>query len=189
MLNGIAPILIFRFKTVSIPFTDFSFGQSKVPVVAKNDITIPLIPIPIYLDERLTGIYIESESKNIDIQTNVDGLPDKTGTQVTQKPLNSVVTINALANKDSIGLNILLAMNDLIFQKVRSQEYAVDYINGAMTLFGGLLEGFTVSQDSNTTLYNISLHLSNAPSGSTVEKKEVSQAVEIKKSTGAVPLG
>ena len=186
MLNGIAPVLIFRFKKIVIPFTYFEFNQDIIPLVASSDVSIPLFPIVIYLDPRLTGIHIESESKHVDIQTTVDGDPKKSETTATQKPLNSVVNVSMVANKNSIGLNVILSMVDIVFTKVRSSEYTIDYVNGAMSIFGGLLEGLSVSQEYNTDKFQIELKVSNAPSGSTVEKT-AEQSATIPANTGSVP--
>jgi hypothetical protein len=175
MLNGIAPILIFNFKKLAPSFLE---DVNKTPLLAKNNIAIPLIPIPIYLDEKLTGIYIDSESKNIDIETKVQTKPDGTAGDVSQRGLNSVVSINMLARSDSVGLSVLIAMSDLIFQKVTSQEYSVSYIHKAVTVFGGLLESFSAVQNTSNDLYNISMQISRANGGSTVEKK--SPSVELK---------
>lgn len=165
MLNGIAPIIIFNFKQL-VPQLD----ESNVPLLAGTDISIPLIPIPIYLDEKLTGIYIDTESKSIDVLTNAQTLPDGKTVEVTQNGINSVVSISMIASKESIGLAVLLAMADIIFKKVTSQEYSITYIHGAITVFGGLLEEITATQSSESQLYTITLKLSNVNGAKTKAK-------------------
>lgn len=182
MLNGIAPIIIFNFKKLAPSLLE---SINSIPLLAENKLSIPLIPIPIYLDEKLTGIYIDSESKNIDIETKAQTLPDGKAPKAIQRGLNSVITVNMIASADSVGLSVLMAMSDLIFQKVTSQEYSVTYIHKAVTVFGGLLEGFSAVQNSNNNLYNISLQISRATGGSTVEK---AAPVTLERASGEVPL-
>lgn len=182
MLNGIAPIIIFNFKKLAPSLLQ---DINSIPLLAENNVSIPLIPIPIYLDENLTGIYIDSESKNIDIETKPETLPSGEKPTATQRGLNSVINVGMIASTDSVGLSVLMAMSDLIFQKVTSQEYSITYLHRAVTVFGGLLESFSVQQNREDNLYNISMSISKATGGSTVE---AATPVTVSKTTGAVPL-
>lgn len=198
MLNGIAPIIIFNFKKLAASKLE---SINSIPLLAENKLSIPLIPIPLYLEEisrfgssgvegvsragTVSGIYIDSESKSIDIETKPQTLPDGKTPKATQRGLNSVVTINMIASSNSVGLSVLMAMSDLIFQKVTSQEYSITYINKSMTVFGGLLESFSVLQNSNNDLYNISMQISRVTGGSTVEK---AAPATLERASGEVPL-
>jgi hypothetical protein len=128
MLNGISPLLIFNFKKL-LPQQDVS----GIPLLNKLTDSIPLAPIPIYLDERYglvpplaggnlpsigSGIVITSHGKNIDVGTKAETKVDGTTPSATQEGLNSVVTINMLSNKNSISLSVLIALCDLVFPKV-----------------------------------------------------------------------
>lgn len=166
MLNGLAPIIIFNFKKLLPQFT-LPVG---IPLIAEAGSTVPLIPIPIYLKEEITGLYIKQQNKNVDIETKVQTLTDGTAPKVLQNGLNSTVTINMVSNKNSIGLGIMSALIDLIFEKVTSEEYSISYFNGAVTVFGGLLEGYSVSENESNDLYNVSLQISRSNGGSTTEK-------------------
>src|SRR5438105_1622797 len=117
MLNGIAPILIFNFKKLT-PSAAETIG--KIPVVSSIVNAIGLPPIPLYLDPRLTGIEIDQEGKNIDVETEMQTKPDGTDPTPIQKGINNTVTVNMVAEKDSIGLTILTALTDVIFPKVTS---------------------------------------------------------------------
>lgn len=185
MLNGIAPIIIFNLKKLLPSLVD---AVNRVPLLAENEIVIPLIPIPVYLKEELTGLYIQSENKSIDIETLPQTLPDGSKPKVEQRGINSVVTINMVGKTNSIGLSILLAMSDLIFNKVTSQEYSITYINKAVTVFGGLLESFSFSQRPDTDLYDITLQLSKVSGGSTVEKAATSTLTPIESAPDAASL-
>ncbi len=163
MLNGVQPIIIFEFKkTVTLTNEEFQ----NLPIaqldsfVANGQISLP--PIPIYLDERITGLAIDSETKSIDIETETQTLKDGNEAQVKQKGINSVVTINLIGTKDSLGLTLLVALMDLVFQKVTAQEYTITYLNGATTVFRGLLHSFSFDSDSDTTKLPIQIQLSRS---------------------------
>ncbi len=159
MLNGIDPIIIFQLykKTpaavatlATIPLTSSNAAASK---------TIFAI-IPIYLSETITGIYIDTESKAIDIDTDTASLSDGTSALVNQKALASITTINFIAKQSSIGLTILLALSELILDKVTSQEYEITYMHGGITVFGGLIHSFSYDQGTDNDLYKIKLEIS-----------------------------
>jgi hypothetical protein len=188
MLNGIAPIIIFNFsKSLTSDVSNLiGYGLAGgIPLLQTYASKIPFPPIPLYLDEKLTGLYIENEQKNIDVQTNPATLPDGKQPDVTQKGLNSTVTINLTASRSSVGLTILMALSDQIFQKVTSKEYSITYISGSMTIFDGLLEQFSVTQSRDNSLYNISIVLSKSNSNSTIE---AASTVFKAPNTGVLPL-
>jgi hypothetical protein len=89
-----------------------------------------------------------------------------------------------LANKDSIGLTLLSAVLDLIVPKVTSKEYSITYLHGAVTVFGGLLQSFNVTQNSENDLFNISLKLSKPGTPQTQAKTTTPQ---VTRDTGALP--
>lgn len=181
MLNGIAPILIFQFYKLG---QENQASIASIPIVSQIYSRIGFAPIPLYLDERLTGIYIDTENKSIDVETSVETDAGGGTPIVNQKGLNSVVTINMLANRDSIGVTLLAAMADIIFEKVTSKEYAVSYLNGAVTVFNGLLHQFSIDQNSDDTLYRINLQLTRSTGKTTPPIPNL----QVSKSTGALPL-
>ena len=156
MLNGIDPILIFNFSKLT---KQAKAQVAKIPIIADTVSKIDLPHIPIYLSEKLTGVYIDTEDKNIDIDTSIETLTISDDPKLNQRGINNTVKINMLASKDSIGLTLLAAMSDLVFPKVTSKEYSITYLHGAVTVFAGLLHAFSINQDSGTTLYRISLEL------------------------------
>jgi hypothetical protein len=190
MLNGIAPIMIFSFKKL-LPSVEAALS-SAIPLIAdtENSVFLPLVPL--YLDEKLFGIYIESESKNIDIETEPKTLPDGT-VDPEQKGLLSSVTINMVAKRDSIGMIVLMAMSDIIFPMVTSQEYNITYLNGSMTIFTGLLHSFSIDQNTDNDLYKISMQISSGKKGKTklasapiVVPNEVSEGIDSFPSVGGL---
>ncbi len=155
MLNGIDPIIIFNFfATPAAPK-----AATSVPVAADQSSSFPLPFVPIYLSEQITGLYIDNEDKNIDIMTDIETLTVAADPKMNQRGINNTVKINMSAVKGSIGMTLLSAMSDLIFPKVTSKEYSITYLHGAITVFAGLLHTFSISQDSGTDLYKITLEL------------------------------
>ncbi len=192
MINGLDPILIFNFsKKITNP-ADGAANSKRFDIAqwvsqsATNFFNLP--PIPIYLSEILTGIYVDSEDKNIDIETTIDTLASGGAPNVIQKGLSSTVKVNLIANKDSIGITLLTAMADLILPLVTSKEYSVTYVNGAITVFGGLLHSFSVSQNANTTLMNITMELIKGKKGTEVSVPNPAGATTLNNS-GPLPSG
>ena len=183
MLGGIDPIIIFhRYKKVADASATVT---STIPVVAKPDIYIPLPPIPIYLSENLTGMFIDSESKNIDIETETQTFSDGSTPAVNQRGIASGVSIQITAKKDSLGMILLASLMDTLMDKVTSKEYAITYLHGATTIFYGLLHTFSVEQTSQNELLSIKVELSK---GSKQPVKPVTIA-PVPGLTGALPGG
>jgi len=186
-LNGLSPIILFQlYKKVpaAAPAT-----QSKIPLI--SDITAAVkatyAVIPLYLDEQLTGIMVDTESKNIDIETKPDGLTSGEAGPVNQKPLGSITTVNLIAKRDSVGLTILLALSELILDKVVSKEFEVTYMNGAITVFGGLIHSFSFDQGGNDDLLKLKLEISRGqPKSNSVAVEQDPNATRLA-STGATP--
>lgn len=160
MLNGIAPILIVNL----IKKKDNSVGAffSGIPVVGK-DLAGALtggLPVPIYLDERITGICVTSETKTLAIETEIKATTDASKPIPTQRAVDSVVQINMCAQKDNIVLAALVALCDQIFQRVVAKEYSVSYLNGSTTIFNGLLSGFTSMYEEGSDLLHLTLAIS-----------------------------
>ena len=189
MLGGIDPIIIFhRYKKTTVE-TDIAnqceCAPKSIPVIAKKDIYIPLPPIPIYLSENLTGMFIDSESKNIDIETETQTFSDGSTADVNQKGIASGVSIQITAKKDSLGMILLASLMDTLMDKVTSKEYAITYLHGATTIFFGLLHTFSVEQTSQNELLSIKVEMSRG------SKQPVKPTVvaPVPGLTGALPGG
>lgn len=157
MLDGVDPILIFNFSKATAQAKN---AIAKIPEIATIVSKIDLPAIPIYLSEKLTGIYIDTEDKTIDVDTAIETLKDATKDPIiNQRGINNTVKISMLANKDSIGLTLLSAMADLVFPKVTAREYSITYLHGAVTVFAGMLHSFAINQQAGNTLYTITLEL------------------------------
>lgn len=182
-LGGIAPLLIFQFSVPSpaLP-TDF-VGPPGPTGLIDSFFQAVGVPVPIYLDEKLTGIYVENESRGIDIQTNAQQL--RTGEVLyDQRGLDSLVSIRLFASKDSVILTALLALADMAFQFVVSKAYKVSYFNGPTVIINGLLHGFQTETNSNDDLITITLQLSKANQATTA----TATLTALPKITGALPV-
>lgn len=155
MLNGAAPLFIFSIP----PGPKTTQAISGIPIL-KDIVGNVGIPIPIYLDEQFTKLYVSAEEKAIDIDNDV--VPQYAGgAQTFQRPLDSIVTINLFGKKDSTALIILLAMCDLVFSKLK-YGYGISYLNGPTTLFGGVLKTFSTHVTNEDDLIRVVVQLSRA---------------------------
>lgn len=159
MLGGIAPIIVFSFP----PVLGIDLGSilGGIPLIGDSLSNIG-IPIPIYLDEKVTGLFIESESKALDIDTDIVPMYRTTGqvqNLINQSGINNLVTINMVANKDSVILSVLLALNDMVFSRLVKGKYTLSYVNGTTLIFGGLLHSFSVQSASDDTLLRIQMQI------------------------------
>ncbi len=177
MLNGIAPLLIFHlYPEASSAAAKTLAGIPKVGDFISQNVGIP---IPIYLDRRLTGIQLDNENKGIDVDTEFrQSFDPEVPSKYVQKGLNSLVSINMIAQKDSILLTVLLALSDQIFQRVVRQSYGISYLHGPTAIFNGLLHGFSSSVSADDDLYRIVLQISKANGGSTVPQNQVGNAAK-----------
>ncbi len=184
MLGGIAPILIFTFPPVL--GIDLSKVLGGIPLIGDSLSSVG-IPIPIYLDENLTGVYIESESKALDIDTDIVPVYRTNGQVsnfINQSGINNLVTINMLANKDSLILSVLLALNDIVFSKLVSGKYRISYLNGTTLIFGGLLHSFAVNSNSDDTLLKITMQIQKNNQN---KPNLVTQYLNLSPTTGVTP--
>ena len=178
MLGGIDPILIFQIYK-QLPAAETTIA--KIPLAAATKQKATLAIVPIYLSESITGIYIDTESKNIDVNTDVEGLSSGDPGPVNQKPLGSITTVNMIAKQGSIGLTILLAATEQILDRLASQEYEITYMHGGVTVFGGLIHGFSVDQGREDDLYKIKLEISRG--------RPPTKSVLVQQDPNAVRLG
>lgn len=186
MLNGFDPLLIIVFKNKGI--IDFFGANSLLGTI----VDVIGLPIPIYLSEKLTGIYVESETRSIDTETKVEPVTTKDPITlevepplVSQTAVDTQVTVSLLASRDSVILTALIALMEELIKRLVSQEYSIHYLNGPTVIFGGLLHRFSTSVSRNDDLVRIEMTLSTAVK----EKPTPKTAVEsVSKVSGAVPL-
>lgn len=187
MLNGTDPVIIFHLYKAEALAGDETISLA---ATAKNLITLPAIPI--YLSEEITGLYVESEDRDITVQTATESTQAGEENQVDQKASGSMLNVELTAKRNAIGLSLFLALADLILPKVTSKEYAITYLNGSTTIFLGLFEGLTTTETKNDDLVKIQLKLSKAnakkkPTVTVPEPTPVPEAVTL--DAGSGPMG
>jgi hypothetical protein len=156
MLNVIDPVFLFQF--FKLP-TEAANILESIPLVGSSLSRLALPPIPLYLSEKLTGIYIDDEEKSIQIATELQTVSDGSGGTKTQRGIGSTTTIIMKSKKDSIGLTLLLAFFEQILPKVTSREYSITYLHGATTVFNGLLHDVTVKPEPGSDLLFVTVVL------------------------------
>lgn len=186
MLGGLDPIIIFQFaKNVDPTFIGPQNSTiGRIPIISQIPTVVDMPPIPVYLSESTTEIMIDSESKNVDIETDTETLSNGTDPNVTQKGIASVVSINMVAKKDNISITLLSSLMDYVFNKVTSKEYAITYIHGAITVFRGVLHSYSVEQSASSELIMIKIELSKG----TTKPTKPAEVPTVVKTTGLVPL-
>jgi hypothetical protein len=174
-LGGVAPLLIFHFPLLPKSVTASLAG---IPYVG-NTLASAGVPIPIYLDEQLSGIQISGESTGIDVDEDPQlRNDDKTPPIVKQKGLNSILTVNMICRKDSIFLNVIQAFADIMFSKVVAQNYSVSWLSSNSAVFGGLLHQFQTEVSDSDNLVRVTLQISKANQALPTPKNPISaQAV------------
>lgn len=186
MLNGLDPIIIFQlFKNVTTPLP----SVTNIPLTATKTEKVTYAIIPIYLSADITGIVIDSESKNIDINTDAQSLTDGGEPLVNQKTIGSITTVNLIAKQGSVGLTILLALSEMILSKVTSQEYQITYMHNAVTVFGGLIHSFSYEQGTDNDLYKIKLEISKGRPKAGVTVPGDANSTSLANSGSSVPQG
>lgn len=157
MINGLDPIIIFNFnKPVSAGFLN---TLKSINLVSQKTDSIPIPPIPLYLSENLTGIYVTTQDKSIQIDTSLSTLSTGETPLIAQKGIQTSVKIGMIANNDSIGMLLLSAFMDQVFPVVTAKGFTITYINGSIIVFNGLLHSFQITQDTESTLMKISLEI------------------------------
>lgn len=153
-LGGLSPVIIFTFyKTINTPAFLSSFITS-----AK----IPLVPIPIYLDEKITGLQIDDYNRTISVEVMRDGVT------AFERVNGDVVTLKFRAKKDNIGVTALTALFDRIVKVVEKKEYSITIFYDNIFILDAALEQFQTSLIDGTDLREISLTVSNRPVAPTV---------------------
>ena len=184
MLGGLEPVIIFQIGKLS---TSLGTQIAKIPLLADIPTIVEQPPIPIYLSEQLTGLYVDTKNKNVDIETDTQtlstGFPPAREDQ-NQKGISSAIEINLIGKKDSIGIILLSAMIDLVFEKVTSKEYSISFLHGTTTIFRGVLHSFSADENVNDELVRIRMSISKGTKSPT-KGLDVPTAPRI---TGTAPI-
>lgn len=185
MLAGIDPIIIFElYKKVDVT----AATTDKIPVAGQQSSYqfVPLTPIPIYLSENLTGLFISKVDKNIDIGTDTETFLNGSMPDTLQKGIASTVSITLNCKKNSIAMMILSSVIDLLYDKVTSKEYSISFLYGATTIFRGVMHKFSVSQTAENDLMEVNIELSR---GAKQPTPQTSIGSVPSSGIGSIPVG
>ncbi len=163
ILSKVDPLIIFKI-VVTDPNSNVFTEAAGIPVVggALSSLISAVggIPIPIYLNEALSGIVIDSVGDSTDIDTTVEGFNKATKLDVQQRVVDSTLTVNMTCNnKDSLVLSALIAFMDIILKKAVARAYTISYISGSKILLDGLLKSFNTNQMADSELVTITMVL------------------------------
>ncbi len=183
-LGGLAPLLVFQLYPLGVG----ALVSGLIPFIPADIANAVGLPIPIYLSERQTGIYVDTESRQIDMETQSQQL--RTGAvQVDQRGVNNSVTIKLFGKTDSVLLTALLAMSDMLFAMAAAKSYKVSYFNGPTVVLSGLLHGFTSSSPSGTNLVEMTFVINKSNVSATLAAATTVAALAIlPKVTAELPV-
>lgn len=154
-LSSVAPLIILTLRV-----TDPLAGEKQVSGLLGDIISFAGgIPIPIYLDENVTGICLESEERTIAIETL--NQQDQRGNKLppSQRGVSANLTINLTANKTSLFLQILLALAENAFELAVAKGYSISYFHNGEVIINGLLANFVTSGEADTDKMKIQITL------------------------------
>lgn len=179
-LNGLSPLIIFTFyKRISEDF----IGPS-LPLIRSLP-RIPTIPVPIYLDEQLTGILVDDYSRSISIDIFREGVTS------FERVSGDVVNMNFAASKDNTVLTALSALFSKVATEFDKRVQEPARPNYKITLFydnifisDASLEQFNTNLASGTNLRKISVQLAKRPEESIADKAENTKSLEPLKRLG-----
>lgn len=155
--------------------------------IAKNNSRIPIIPIPLYLDENITNMVITSMNKNMYISTesksqfflqakrtdllqNVKNLLKKNNSNnqnnqkvdnneylIKQRPLNNGIHLTFQCKNSSIMFSMINALIDNYFCSVLHSKTSICFFYRNIYIYNGKITNYNMSVDETTDLANISL--------------------------------
>lgn len=186
ILAKVAPLIIFKIALTDPLVNTFkqAVGFPEAGFSADSFLNaVNGLPIPIYLDEKITGITVDAVSNSLDIDTAVEGVNKATALDVSQRVIDSTLTVNMTCNnRDSLVLAAIIAFTDTIFRKAVSRAYTISYIHGSAVVLDGLLKSFSTNMNADSELVSITMVISK------VNGKSDPVYATVKPITGAVPI-
>lgn len=155
MLGGIAPVLVFNFASVSsasmLKKIGINIGEDSL-----FNFDIPIVSIPVYLDEKLTGIVVDDHEKTINIEFETDGMGGN-----YEREISSDVKITLVAQKDNIAFQIFLALFEQILKRIPTQSYKIYFYYDDVFMTNASLKDFVVTTKQNTDTRVLTFTLTN----------------------------
>lgn len=177
MLGGIAPVLVFNFATVSTAsiLNKFGFNIGEDSIFNFN---IPFNTIPVYLDEKLTGIIVDDHERTINIEFERDVNNN------FERVISSDVKVTVIAKKDNVAFQGFLALFEQILKKADYQAYKLYFYYDDVFMTNASLKDFAVTTRENTDTRVVTFTLTNRAEES-IMKDEILK--KIGKALGEAP--
>ncbi len=166
MLGGLSPLIVFTFyREVALP----AGLQGAV-----QPLRFPIVPIPVYLDERITHVQLDDYNRDITIDVMRDGV------SAFERVSGDVVNLKFRMKKDNVAITALTALIDRIIETFDKKiSPAFDVTNYSMTIFydnifvlDASLERFNSTLIEGTDLREISFTFSRRSAKSTAPVSE-----------------
>lgn len=139
-------------------------------------------PIPIYLSEKLTGLYVDTDKYALGISTdwivkvkkdNKGNILERGDLTVQQKGETQTCDITLIGRRDSVGLNLLLPMLQTIYSNVVAvKDYRIAYFHNNILIFDARLASLNTNQTRENDLISIDITLEVSPEQEKDETKE-----------------
>lgn len=163
MLGGTAPVLVFNFASISsasvLNKLGFNIGEDSI-----FNFDIPVVSIPVYLDEKLTGILIDDHERSINVEFEQDENHNY------ERVISSDVKVTLVAQKDNIAFQGFLALFEQVLKRVNSKSYKIYFYYDDVFMTNASLKDFAVTTRENTDTRVVTFTLTN--------RSEESKAVE-----------
>lgn len=172
MLNGVAPVIIFKIYPKHIKYDarwkeaggNMPEGKKETEEVeladwqalnedAKLSYYFPY-PIPIYLDEKFTKVAVDEADQDITFDI------DYTGGKQFESPMSNDVTISLQATKDNVVMSLLLASISQIIPLLSGQRYSITLFYDSIFILNGSLKGISQRTVPGTNIKSIVLTIS-----------------------------
>jgi len=154
MLGGTAPVLVFNFASISsasiLNKVGFNIGEDSI-----FNFDIPLVSIPVYLDEKLTGIILDDHERSINIEFEQDENHNY------ERVISSDVKVILKAQKDNVAFQGFLALFEQILKRVNYQAYKIYFYYDDVFMTNASLKDFAVTTVENTDTRVVTFTLTN----------------------------
>lgn len=168
LIDNAPPLLIFTFKKLAVPFTNFDLGVWANEYLSEApEWTQVGMPIPFPLSRSL-GWVDDGDANTFTVRTDI------VNEKVIQRGLNQEVQAKFRIEKRNLIYRILVPLLEKCFQYMNSEkyEYNVTYINGATLIFNGRISDFETSPNAdNNSLMNVNFSITTEPLQTGNEKK------------------
>lgn len=154
MLGGIAPVLVFNFASISsasiLNKLGFDIGEDSI-----FNFDIPIISIPLYLDEKLTGIIVDDHERSINIEFEQDENHNY------ERVISSDVKVTLVAQKDNIAFQGFLTLFEQVLKRVNYKSYKIYFYYDDVFMTNASLKDFAVTTRENTDTRVVTFTLTN----------------------------